>query len=70
MPDKALRMHEVKARVGYGKSTIYELKKKNQFPQSFNLGLRAVAWLESDIDRWIAERVKLSCAATTGSVSK
>jgi len=38
----------------------YDLISKNQFPKPIFLGARAVGWLESEIDAWIAERVKAS----------
>jgi len=53
-----LRLAEVRNRVGYGRATIYRLMAVGQFPRSYSLGARAVAWLESDIDAWIETRVK------------
>lgn len=53
-----LRLAEVRNRVGYGRATIYRLMAAGQFPRSYSLGARAVAWLESEIDAWIEARVK------------
>jgi len=53
-----LRLAEVRNRVGYGRATIYRLMTAGQFPRSYSLGMRAVAWLESDIEAWIEARVK------------
>ena len=61
MPEKTkrfLRLAEVRDRVGYGRATIYRLMTAGQFPLSYSLGARAVAWLESEIDAWIEDRVK------------
>jgi prophage regulatory protein len=61
MPEKAqrfLRLAEVRNRVGYGRATIYRLMTAGQFPLSYSLGARAVAWLEAEIDAWIETRVK------------
>ena len=55
---KFLRLSEVRNRVPYSRSTIYQLIAQGKFPKPINLGARAVAWLESDIDKWIAERVE------------
>lgn len=44
--------------MGYGRATIYRLMATGQFPRSYSLGARAVAWLESEIDAWIEARVK------------
>jgi prophage regulatory protein len=40
----------------------YALLKEGQFPRPINLGARAVGWLESEIDAWIADRVQASRA--------
>ncbi|EHD0971320.1 helix-turn-helix transcriptional regulator, partial [Escherichia coli] len=32
----------------------------NEFPAQVKLGERAIAFLESDIDKWIEERISLS----------
>lgn len=52
-----LRLTDVKDRVGYGKATIYRKMDAGEFPRTYSLGARAVAWLESDIDAWIESRV-------------
>jgi prophage regulatory protein len=54
---KFLRLTEVRNRVPYSRSTIYQLIAQGKFPKPINLGARAVAWLESDIDEWIAARI-------------
>lgn len=59
------RLPDVLNRVGYSRSTIYQLITQGKFPKPINLGARAVAWLESDIDEWIAARVGNSRAAVT-----
>ncbi|CAN0620160.1 prophage regulatory protein [Burkholderia multivorans] len=57
---RLLRLAQVKDRTGLSRSTIYQFIKDGKFPPSLSIGARAVAWLESDIDRWIAERVQAS----------
>lgn len=52
-----LRRSSVEARTGLARSTIYERVRLKTFPAPIPLGGRAVGWLESDIDQWIAERV-------------
>jgi prophage regulatory protein len=51
-----LRRHEVEARCGIGRSTIYEWMARGLFPQPIRLGVRMVRWRESDIDAWLASR--------------
>lgn len=53
---RMLRMSEVKARVGMSQTTIYARIKKGTFPKQVLMGTLA-AWLESEIDEWIAARV-------------
>jgi prophage regulatory protein len=55
-----LRLPAVKARVGLSRSAIYLAVSRREFPRPVQLGARAVGWLESDIEEWIRERVKLS----------
>jgi len=58
--EKILRLRPVLARTGLSRSMAYDLMAKSQFPKPISLGARAVGWLESEIDAWIAERVKTS----------
>jgi prophage regulatory protein len=54
------RLPEVLNRVGYSRSTIYQLMAEGKFPKPISLGARAVGWLESDIDEWITQRIDQS----------
>ncbi|MGE0109156.1 MAG: helix-turn-helix transcriptional regulator [Bdellovibrionales bacterium] len=60
MTSKILRKPEVLERIGVKKSTIYDWIGKGLFPRPINLGTRAVGWLESDVEAFIAKRVKES----------
>lgn len=57
-PGKLIRLPAVEERSGLKKSSIYAGGKAGTFPLPVRLSARAVAWLESDIDRWISERIK------------
>lgn len=57
MSERFLRMSEVRSRVSFSRSQIYLLISRNEFPQPVSLGARALAWLESEIDEWIASRI-------------
>jgi prophage regulatory protein len=57
MSEKLLRLSEVQRRVPYSRSTIYLKVSRGEFPAPIDLGARAVAWLETDIDEWIAARI-------------
>ena len=54
-----LRRRHVEQRTGLSRSTLYQYMKDGVFPKPVQLGLRAVGWLESDISKWIAARVKV-----------
>ncbi len=57
-----LRFPQVRTRVGLSRSTIYLKIENGEFPKPINLGARAVAWLESDIDAWISAQIKQQLA--------
>ncbi|MBM4953954.1 AlpA family transcriptional regulator [Vibrio parahaemolyticus] len=54
---KLIRIKEVTEQTGLSRSAIYRKMSEGDFPQSVSLGCRAVAWIESDVQGWIAERV-------------
>lgn len=58
-PTKILRLPEVMKRTGLSRSSIYAYMADNLFPNSVNIGKRSVGWRESDIEAWIAKRVKI-----------
>ncbi len=58
-----LRRKQVEARTGLSRSTIYQRIADGTFPKAVNLGGRAVGWLESEIEDWLAQRVQASRAA-------
>jgi prophage regulatory protein len=43
-----------------GFNEIYDGQKNGTFPQSVPLGKRTVAWVESEIETWIARRIAVS----------
>ena len=53
-----IHLPEVIKRTGYRRTSIYEKIASGAFPLPVHLGPRAVAWLSSEIDQWIDERVK------------
>ena len=55
-----LRLPEVKKRTGLSRSTIYLRMASGDFPDSISLGGRAVGWIESEIDSWLAVKIEAS----------
>ncbi|MFW1754596.1 helix-turn-helix transcriptional regulator [Acinetobacter wanghuae] len=54
---RLIRRKEVQAKTGLGASSIYALMSEGKFPKPITLSIRRVAWIESDVDLWIAERI-------------
>ncbi|MDE9566190.1 AlpA family transcriptional regulator [Xenorhabdus bovienii] len=52
-----IRLPEVQRRTGYGKAWIYKLIADNKFPKQIKIGTRSVAFVESEIDDWISQRI-------------
>ncbi|POU19368.1 hypothetical protein C3420_13855 [Acinetobacter sp. ACNIH3] len=60
---RLIRRKEVQAKTGLGASSIYAMMQQGTFPKSVNISERRVAWIESDIDQWISERIATHKAA-------
>ena len=60
MAAEILRLPAVKARTGLSRSTIYQRVREGTFPRPVNLGKRAVGWLASEVDAWLAAQVERS----------
>lgn len=56
-PTRLIRLPEVKTRVGLSRSSIYMRISDGTFPAPVRLGEKSVAWLETDIDAWIQDRL-------------
>lgn len=48
-----IRLPAVLKKVGFSRPTINRKVKDGTFPRPKKIGLRAVAWIESDVDEWI-----------------
>lgn len=57
---RLIRMPEVLSKTGFKKSWIYLLISKNSFPKPIKMGPRAVAFIEDEVDRWIANKIQNS----------
>ena len=51
-----LRCSEVLARIGLGKTTLYKLIGRGEFPRPVRLGPQAVGWKESEVAEWLESR--------------
>lgn len=52
-----IKLPTVKTTTNLSKSSIYELMKQNCFPKSIRIGKRGVAWIESEVQQWIEDKI-------------
>jgi prophage regulatory protein len=64
--ERFLRGREVRAMVGMGESSIQALEAAGRFPKRIKLSTRASAWLLSEVQKWMSDRV----AASRGTPTK
>ena len=52
-----MRLPEVREMTGLSTSTIYRWMTEGTFPKQIQLGSRSVVWLESDVTKWMDQRI-------------
>lgn len=57
LKENLIRLPEVQRRTGYCKAWIYKLMDAGQFPKSVKIGARSIAFVESEVDEWIANKI-------------
>ncbi|QTO42164.1 helix-turn-helix transcriptional regulator [Burkholderia latens] len=67
---RALSMKDVAEKIGLGQPTLRRMIEADAFPKPFELTPGHTAWLESDVDAWLASKAgaaqNTSSAATKG----
>lgn len=58
MLDRYIRIKELAAMLGIGKSTIYRLISENKFPKQIKLTERTSVWRMSTINEWVVSKEK------------
>lgn len=58
MATTILRLPAVKARTGLSRSSIYLRITEGTFPRPVSLSVRAVGWVEAEIQEWLEQRIK------------
>jgi prophage regulatory protein len=61
-PLRLLRLPEVCRRTGRSRSAIYRDASEGTFPKPVRASERSVAWVEGEIEDWIAQRIAASRA--------
>lgn len=65
---RLVRRAEVIHRVGLCKASIYNRMNAGLFPRPISIGGGRIAWLESDIDQWITDRLNEAGRNDDGSL--
>lgn len=60
---RLIRLAEVAQAIGLRRATIYRYIADGAFPKAVPLGGGRVAWVEQEVQDWIAERIKARDAA-------
>ncbi|EMH4104650.1 AlpA family transcriptional regulator [Serratia marcescens] len=55
--ERFIRLPEVIYTTGLSRSTVYEMMSRKQFPVQVSLGGKNVAWLVSEVEQWMDERI-------------
>jgi prophage regulatory protein len=58
--DRLIRRVEVQQVTGLSRTSLYRLIAAQDFPTQVHLSTNSVAWLRSEVDAWIADRVAAS----------
>ncbi|HDR1003337.1 TPA: helix-turn-helix transcriptional regulator [Pasteurella multocida] len=56
--ERFISLEEVINRTSLKKTAIYSQIQKGLFPRPISLGIHRTAWLESEIDNWIAIKIQ------------
>ncbi|WP_420877385.1 helix-turn-helix transcriptional regulator [Sulfitobacter mediterraneus] len=56
MTENHLRRPAVEAATGLSRSSLYSMMDREEFPRPIRIGKRAVAWPQSAIEAWLADR--------------
>lgn len=54
--NRLLKRPEVEAKTGLSRASIYSAIRAGTFPEPIPIGPNRVAWLEAEVDQWIAEK--------------
>ena len=55
---RLIKLKTVMDKTGMAKSTIYKYMEAGEFPENVKLTTRSVAWVESEINQWILDKME------------
>lgn len=64
---KFLRRSDVLLRCAFSNTTLHRLIHAGDFPTPIQLSPRAVAWIESEVNDWIQQRIESSRSSAGGA---
>jgi len=67
-PIRMLRLPQVIHATGLGKTKIYELQGQGNFPMRVKITSHSVAWVEEDVQAWLAARIYSNQTLTTARI--
>jgi prophage regulatory protein len=69
MGERLIRAEEVMRRLGLRRSKFFEMVSAGELPPPVTVSGRVRAWVESEIDEYIASRIAASRSGTTHNTS-
>src|SRR6202035_4094945 len=66
-PVRLLRLPQVIDATGLGKTTIYELQGRGDFPMRVKITAHSVAWVEEEVQAWLAARIERARSETAAA---
>jgi prophage regulatory protein len=57
MPKKFIPIKEASIRTNYSTSSLYRMIAEGTFPKQYKIGKRSIAFLESEINEWIEQKI-------------
>lgn len=59
---RTIRRNELREIVPLADTTIYDMEQRGEFPRRFYLTSRCVVWDLAEVEAWLEERRRASCA--------
>jgi prophage regulatory protein len=66
---RVLRLPQVCRMTGLCRSMIYQLEAERRFPHRIKIGVRAVGWLEDEVQAWLSRKIAASRPPVDASTS-
>ena len=55
---RLIKLKDVMCVTGLGRSTVYKYVASGEFPKPVSLGVRAVAWVEEEVQEWVLSKIE------------